>query len=239
MEVERITYQSTEPKRTYFNNNSGNKYFVNYSSKECVYIIDLKTNKITFKKGFNSLLGYQDHDISFDLLSNSIHPDDKEIVVQLYQEILQFYLSNPESCTTSSLYCNYRGKKKDGTYTKILSQSSIYEMDDNGIMKSILTKLTNISFMDNSSCIQWSFEAANFDRVKIKNQIYKDYRKIFTKREIEIINKIEKFFTSKEIAKKLNISEHTVATHRKNIFKKAKCHNSEELIKFCKGKGIL
>ena len=72
-----------------------------------------------------------------------------------------------------------------------------------------------------------------------KQQVYKAYQNFFTKREKRIILKIEKGLSNKEIGKKLNISEHTIATHRKNILKKAKCHNSEELILFCKEKGIL
>ena len=72
-----------------------------------------------------------------------------------------------------------------------------------------------------------------------KQQVHEAYQNFFTKRENIIILNIEKNLTNKEIAKKLNISEDTVATQIKNILKKAKCHSSEELIIFCKGKGIL
>jgi DNA-binding NarL/FixJ family response regulator len=43
---------------------------------------------------------------------------------------------------------------------------------------------------------------------------------IITKREKEIIRMIKEGFTSKEIASKLNISEHTVKTHRAHIREK-------------------
>ena len=63
--------------------------------------------------------------------------------------------------------------------------------------------------------------------------------KFFTKREVEIIIEIEKGQTNKKIGEKLQISEYTVATHRKHIFKKSNCHNSKELLLFCREKCII
>lgn len=53
-----------------------------------------------------------------------------------------------------------------------------------------------------------------------------------TEREIEIIGLIEKEMSNKEIADKLFISERTVETHRKNIFRKTKTNSVIGLIKF-------
>jgi DNA-binding NarL/FixJ family response regulator len=53
-----------------------------------------------------------------------------------------------------------------------------------------------------------------------------------TQREKEIIKLLEKEMNSKQIAELLFISERTVETHRKNIFRKTKTHNVLGLIKF-------
>ncbi|MEP6847059.1 MAG: response regulator transcription factor [Panacibacter sp.] len=53
-----------------------------------------------------------------------------------------------------------------------------------------------------------------------------------TKREIEIINLIEKELSNKEIADTLFISERTVETHRKNIFRKTKTNSVIGLVKY-------
>jgi DNA-binding NarL/FixJ family response regulator len=53
-----------------------------------------------------------------------------------------------------------------------------------------------------------------------------------TNREIEIIKLIEKEYSNKEIADKLFISERTVETHRKNIFRKTQTSSVLGLIKF-------
>jgi two-component system nitrate/nitrite response regulator NarL len=53
-----------------------------------------------------------------------------------------------------------------------------------------------------------------------------------TIREIEIIRLIEKEFSNKDIADQLFISERTVETHRKNIFRKTKTASVIGLVKY-------
>ncbi len=53
-----------------------------------------------------------------------------------------------------------------------------------------------------------------------------------TAREIEIIRLIEKEYNNKEIAEALFLSERTVETHRKNIFRKTKTSGVIGLIKY-------
>jgi len=53
-----------------------------------------------------------------------------------------------------------------------------------------------------------------------------------TAREIEIIKLIEKEYNNKQIAEALFLSERTVETHRKNIFRKTKTSGVIGLIKF-------
>ena len=43
----------------------------------------------------------------------------------------------------------------------------------------------------------------------------------------------------KEISKKLNLSTHTVYTHRKNIMEKLKLRRSSELVLYAVNKGLL
>jgi len=53
-----------------------------------------------------------------------------------------------------------------------------------------------------------------------------------TQREVEIIKLIEKELSNKEIADQLYISERTVETHRKNIFRKTKTNSVIGLVKY-------
>jgi len=57
-------------------------------------------------------------------------------------------------------------------------------------------------------------------------------QKLLTTREREILGLIIEEFSNKQIADKLFISERTVETHRKNIFRKSKTNNVIGLTKF-------
>jgi DNA-binding CsgD family transcriptional regulator len=55
---------------------------------------------------------------------------------------------------------------------------------------------------------------------------------LLTEREREILNLIAKEHSNKQIAEKLFISERTVETHRKNIFRKTSTSSLVGLIKY-------
>ncbi len=60
-----------------------------------------------------------------------------------------------------------------------------------------------------------------------------------SEREIEIIIHITEGLTSNEIANRLFISEHTIKTHRKNIFRKLEIKDSDQLVRFAINEGIV
>ena len=212
---------------------------ITLSNNECIYVIDFRQNKLLFSKGFQDILGYKDKEITIELIRQLYHPNDFEITTKVYKATLLYSLNHPEDSASSTLFISFRIRKKNGSYIKILSRSTILEMDENGRVISSLVKFTNISFIDKTDNVNWEFKTKNLMKDFFKEEVYRAYQDFFTKRETGVIIQMEKGLSNKDIAKKLSISEHTVATHRKNILRKAKCHHSEELIIFCKGKGIL
>lgn len=60
-----------------------------------------------------------------------------------------------------------------------------------------------------------------------------------SEREIEIIIHITEGLTSSEIASRLFISEHTIKTHRKNIFRKLEIKDADQLVRFAINEGIV
>jgi DNA-binding CsgD family transcriptional regulator len=69
-------------------------------------------------------------------------------------------------------------------------------------------------------------------------QIVRSERHSLSEREIEVIRLVVAGQSSHEIADGLFISEHTVRTHRKNIFKKLGIHHITQLMKFAISNGI-
>ncbi len=209
------------------------------NNKECFYIFDIKQNKVIYHNGFQNLLGFYEEDISLEFILEKYHPEDIETVNRIAKATILHCLSTPFQCKDSTLQITFRIINNEGSYKKVLSQSTAFQINIRGIMTHILVKLVDISFLEISFCVNWYFHAKDLDVDAFRNQIYNAYNDFFTIREKEIIVEIEKGLTSKLIAEKLNISEHTIATHRKNILKKAGRHNTKDLILFCKRKGVL
>ncbi|MBC7913344.1 MAG: response regulator transcription factor, partial [Pyrinomonadaceae bacterium] len=77
----------------------------------------------------------------------------------------------------------------------------------------------------------------NFFSADVTTELMKGMNQVddsprLTNREIEIICLIEKELSNKQIADKLFISERTVETHRKNIFRKTATQSIVGLIKY-------
>jgi two-component system, NarL family, nitrate/nitrite response regulator NarL len=70
-------------------------------------------------------------------------------------------------------------------------------------------------------------EISHFSKIKKENDEVH-----LTQREIEIIRLIEKEMSNKEIADALKISDRTVETHRKNIFRKTRINSVVGLVKY-------
>ena len=64
-------------------------------------------------------------------------------------------------------------------------------------------------------------------------------RKLLTDREREVLKLIAKEYTNKDMAEELFISERTVETHRKNIFRKTGTNNLVGLIKFAYANNLI
>ena len=74
--------------------------------------------------------------------------------------------------------------------------------------------------------------SSDINELLIKGLSAKTDKSVLTSRETEILKLIGQEFTNKEIGEKLFISERTVETHRKNIFRKTRTNNFVGLIKY-------
>ncbi|MBL7765317.1 MAG: response regulator transcription factor [Chitinophagaceae bacterium] len=77
-------------------------------------------------------------------------------------------------------------------------------------------------------------ELKSFQKIKKENEQIN-----LTTREIEIIQCIAQDLSNKQIADQLFISERTVETHRKNIFRKTNIHSAMSLVDFAKKRKII
>lgn len=73
----------------------------------------------------------------------------------------------------------------------------------------------------------------------VNNLHQPDEQKLLTEREREILKLIAQEYTNKMMAEELFISERTVETHRKNIFRKTKTSSLVGLIKFAYANNLI
>ena len=63
--------------------------------------------------------------------------------------------------------------------------------------------------------------------------------KLLSTREAEILTLIANGFSSQEVASKISISEQTVTTHMKNIYRKLNVHTRSQAVASAKNQGLL
>lgn len=76
----------------------------------------------------------------------------------------------------------------------------------------------------------------NVDRGIEDNQ---DLSTLLTEREKQMVMEFSKGSNAEQIACDLNVSPHTIKTHRRNILRKTKCSNTTELVVKCLTNGII
>jgi DNA-binding NarL/FixJ family response regulator len=81
--------------------------------------------------------------------------------------------------------------------------------------------------------------SSDVNKMLIMNLNNPDEGKLLTDREREILKLIAKEYTNKNIAEELFISERTVETHRKNIFKKTGTNSLVGLMKFAYANNLI
>lgn len=81
--------------------------------------------------------------------------------------------------------------------------------------------------------------SSDINQMLIQDLNFPEEDKLLTDREREILKLIAKEYTNKMIAEELFISERTVETHRKNIFRKTKTNSLVGLIKFAYANNLI
>jgi DNA-binding NarL/FixJ family response regulator len=108
-------------------------------------------------------------------------------------------------------------------------QGYILKKDTHKELVSAITQVSRGKIFMSNEISQLLVESLNFP----------DEHKLLTDREREIVKLIAQEYTNKMLAEALFISERTVETHRKNIFRKTKTNSLVGLIKFCYANNLI
>jgi DNA-binding CsgD family transcriptional regulator len=164
-----------------------------------------------------------------------IHPDDLPVWLSALNELMEFTLSEIpiDERQFMSYSWNYRFLDGNDTYVNVIQNTTPLQYDLNH--KPIIG-LAHYTILDGAIKME---VCASAKYLNVNNEYETKYfnnfsRKLLsdgiTNRERDVIRLLLLDYSSKKIAEKLNISVHTVDTHRRNILKKMKVSTTGELI---------
>ncbi|MFG6685672.1 response regulator transcription factor [Mariniflexile sp. HNIBRBA6329] len=164
-----------------------------------------------------------------------IHPDDIEPWLKALNKLMEFTLNEiPEKKRKRMSYTwNFRFKNADEHYVNIIQNTTPLELDVN--MKPIIglahyTVMDPKIKLDITATAKLLNENDEYETKYFNNFSKKLLSDVVSNRERDVIRLLVLNYSSKAIAKKLNISHNTVDTHRRNILKKFNLSSTGELI---------
>ena len=202
----------------------------------CYFIVNGINGKFEYlHSSVFEIYGHNSEEFTMENFLGFIHPDDLGYFITCENTVVDFFSRlPPDKIQKYKVRYDYRVRKANGKYIRILHQVlTIHSTDEGGIIRTLVSH-TDISHLKKDNTSSLSFiglegEPSYID-VAIVNSSFKYKKEVVTKREKAIIYQLAMGQSSRQIGIELGISKHTVDTHRKNILKKTECKSVAELI---------
>lgn len=146
-------------------------------------------------------------------------------------EVCKRILDEMPSIKTIALSMNGEGVLADKMISKAGVSGYLLKTADR---KELIEAIKAVYNNDTYYCAEIKQELGYYQKTQKENEELH-----LTQRELEIIKCISEDLVNKQIADRLFISERTVETHRKNIFRKTGVHSVLALIEFAKKRQII
>ncbi|TBW27129.1 response regulator transcription factor [Gramella sp. KN1008] len=224
----------------------GNSYYyiVNFHNLE----LDLVSDSV------EDFTGVDRENVTMNDILGTALPEEIEFVKKKENVINDFfmrYLDREEILSYKVIY-TYRMKDAKGKIRTILHQATPLSMTDNGMFQHVFSVHSDISYLKMVSSRDVSFVHLKGGRSYYNiNTVhgcfdprYSEFREqslndLLTEREKEIVSELARGLSAEDIARELNLSPHTVKTHRKNILQKSGSSNTAQLVAKCITGGVI
>lgn len=178
-------------------------------------------------------------DEGMDYFWTLFHAKDIKIWLSCLNELMTFTMNelDDEKRKRMSYTWNYRIKNAKGKYITIIQNTTPLQFDKDHkpiIGLAHYTVLDGDINMDICACAKYLNEDNEYETLFYKNMSNTNLLDVISNRERDVIRLLLSKKTSLEIAEGLNISKHTVDTHRRNILKKLNLSSTFELISYFK-----
>ena len=212
-----------------------------------VSVFDLfKKNHLFYSPNFGSLLGYNStliHEKGSDFWDSKIHPDDFIAIMENGISLLKlFFQFSTDEKINYKLINEYRILNAENNYVRIIEQHQALEMDKCGniwLTLSIIDLSPNQDISEEFKCLLHNFRTGNIIPFRDEKKNIETIGVAMSNREIQILRMVKEGFLSKEISTNLNISLHTVNTHRQRILEKLGVNNSMEAVLYASRLGLV
>lgn len=224
----------------------GNSYF---------YIVNLHNFSLEYvSDSVEEFVGKDPENVNLQDLLHAVIPEEIESLSLKSKVNSHFYTSflNKEDALHYKNLFSYRMKDAEGGIRTMLYQAFPLSVLENGTPEHVFCIHTDVSHLKVSSTNSVSFIHMNGGKSYYNVDISKgkflldgsdtvshDLAELLTEREKQIVIKFSRGLNAEQIAEELNLSPHTIKTHRKNILKKSDCTNTTELVAKCLTNGII
>ena len=167
------------------------------------------------------------------------HPEDIQLWIKSLKGLMTFTMTeiNDEQRKKMSYTWNYRIKNSNKEYVNIIQNTTPLQFDETNkpiIGLAHYTVLHGAPKMDICATAKYLNDQNEYETVYHQNMSTTNLLGLISNREKDIVRLIITKNTSEIISKKLNISTHTVNTHRRNILKKLNLTSTFELVNYFK-----
>jgi DNA-binding CsgD family transcriptional regulator len=179
------------------------------------------------------VLGTPPAKVDLNYLLGIIHPDDMPFFLNFEHFIVRFFGELPiDKIMKYKVRYDYRVRKTDGTYIRVLQQTVTIEHDENGALLRTFIVYTDISHIKKDGNPVLSLIGLEGEPSFVDIDVEKVYKpsSFLSNRERDIIHLMIDGLLAKEIADRLELSKLTVDSYRKNLLKKTATKTSAELI---------
>lgn len=212
-----------------------------FSTGACYYcVLDVfNTHKpMLVSKSVEQILGLAPSTTTTQSLIERGHPDDLTFTSCAEKTALKI-LSNqitPDQIKSYKIsYCG-RLRTRDGSYRMFNHQTLILATDESNRASKVLSIHTDISHITTRNNYKLSLLHLAGGESYVDIDVFDEKMQmigapsLFTERELQVVRLLADGKTSVKIAEILQISQHTVKNHRKNILKKADCKTTGQLV---------
>ena len=209
------------------------------------YVLNMHNLELDFvSDSVQDFVGIPGNEVTMMQLLQMALPEELELVQQKERIINDFFTNycSPKERLEYKILYPYKMKDHKGKLRTILLQSTVLSLSENGDVEHVFAVHSDITFLKTPRTDRLSFfhmyGGPSYYNLSLEGGVFQpkkqledaSFAEIFTPREKEIITALGRGLSTKEIAARLNLSPHTVRTHRKNILDKSGCANSAELV---------